>query len=422
MDCEARVWRRETRPARRYRRLAGFGARFAVLLALLWPSGALANWATIVFDPETGAVLQAEQEHALRYPASLTKIMTAYLVLEAVAEERLELSQPLTVSGAAAAQPPTRLGLRKGRTITVEQALKAMILRSANDAAVVLAEAVSRSEPAFAVAMTSKARALGMSRTVFANATGLPDPIQVTTAHDMAVLARAMVRDFPHDFPLFSQTSFAYGNKRYGTTNGWLTGYRGADGMKTGFTCAAGYNLVASAQRDGRRLMAVVLGAKNRGARASKARALMSAGFKIPAKSSPNGSVAHLSDSAPDSSNSERPSQVIPQAQCNETIIASRTLSGGTLPGWGIIFGTFADKQKALSTIKQNRAALGSLARGARPAVIPKGSNGVSRYSALLVGLKKDVTADACKRLWDNGEYCLRLSPEVLNNKAALWR
>ena len=399
--------------------------RSCLLLAVLlfWSHGARANWATIVFEFESGMILQAENDRELRYPASLTKIMTAYLVLESVKSGRLKLSDPLTISAAAASQPATHLGLKKGRTITVEEALQAMILRSANDAAVVLAEAVAGSERAFAIQMSGKARALGMPSTKFANATGLPVLNQVTSAHDMAVLARALIRNFPDYFPLFSQTSFAYRKKRYRTINGWLTGFKGADGIKTGFTCAAGYNLVASAKRDGRRLIAVIMGGTSSAARNSKASLLINRAFEMVGQS--GGTIPRMSvlGGVPGWFQKGDPPHVLPVSRCAVSKNAARgALEGGPFPGWGIIFGSYIDEAKALATIKRNRATLGKLVKSARAAVVPKAREGVSRFSALLVGLNESAATNACKRLWETGAYCLRLGPAVLNNKKALWR
>jgi D-alanyl-D-alanine carboxypeptidase len=396
-----------------------------VLRGLLLSTESLAaEWASIVFEPESGAILQAEEDRAPRYPASLTKMMTAYLVLEAVKSGKLKLTQPLKISKAAAAQPAVDLSLRAGRTITVEEALYATILRSANDAAGVLAEAVDGSEEAFAYHMTAKARTLGMRGTLFANATGLPHRSHISSAYDMALLARALLRDYPNRYPIFAQTSASYGKRRYGTINGWLTAYRGADGIKTGFTCAAGYNLVASAKRDGRRLIAVVMGGRSPGARAGKARALMDAAFKQAAK--PGGAAARLGTlgRGPAILKVGAPPHVLPGGKCasSKKVKKKALLEGGPFPGWGVVFGSYSSKSKALAAIKKRRGALGKLASGARPAVVAKARGGVVRFSALLVSLKEAASMSACRRLRDAGDYCLRLRPAVLNNTTAKWR
>src|SRR5262245_36577925 len=243
------------------------------------PASAAADYAAIVVDAESGTVIDAHAATARWYPASLTKVMTVYLAFEAIEAGTLGLDEKLPVSEDAAAQPATELGLGAGETITVNDAILAIILQSANDAAVVLAERIGGSEDQFAVLMTAKAKELGMRRTVFRNATGLPDPEQVTTARDMAVLAAALLHNYPQYYHFFSTTSFTYGGQTFGTINSILTRYEGADGIKTGFTCGSGYNLVASAQRDGRRLIGVLLGSHSSFERSIEMDRLLDVGF-----------------------------------------------------------------------------------------------------------------------------------------------
>src|SRR5215813_14940008 len=249
---------------------------------LLWAarSGVAApDYAAIVVDAESGTVLESVSATARWYPASLTKVMTVYLAFDEIAAGRMTLDEQLTVSDHAAAQPATELGLGAGQKITVKDTILAIILRSANDAAVALAERIGGSEEAFAARMTAKARELGMSRTVFRNASGLPDPQQVTTARDMAVLASALLENYPQYYHFFSTTSFIYAGQTFGTINGILSRYSGADGIKTGFTCGSGYNLVASAKRNGRRLIGVLLGGHTNFERHSEMSKLLDEGF-----------------------------------------------------------------------------------------------------------------------------------------------
>ncbi len=235
---------------------------------------------TLVFEPATGRVLAAEDPDRLWHPASLTKLMTAYLTFEAVHTGKLTWEQDLPLSTHARAQPATRIGLKAGIKLNVNQGVRGLIMRSANDFAVALAEAISGSEDAFIVHMNATAQRLGMSRTVFANPHGLPDAAQVTTARDLATLTTALVRDFPAHADVFSAPQVAIGRGVFGTHNDLLRTFAGADGMKTGFTCSSGYNVVASATRDGHRLVAVVLGALTRVARSERAAALLAAGFE----------------------------------------------------------------------------------------------------------------------------------------------
>ncbi len=250
-------------------RVRGMG-RFLILLMLVgMPLGAgrPAVAANIVVDAGTGTVLSADAPNHLWYPASLTKLMTVYIALSEIEAGRLRFEDKIKVSQHAARQNPVRFGLRSGQVITVRDAINAAIVASANDAAVALAEKIAETETAFAARMTNTAMELGMFRTFFQNASGLPADGQVTTARDLAILATAFLRDFPQHYALFNQRSVTVGKRSRGTVNSILGAYDGADGMKTGFTCASGYNMVASAERNGRRLIGIVLGSRNGGAR-----------------------------------------------------------------------------------------------------------------------------------------------------------
>lgn len=225
---------------------------------------AFAGYATIVVDAKTGAVLSEQNADQANYPASLTKMMTLYLVFDALERHQLTLKQPIAVSRHAATQAPSRLGLTAGQTITVEQAILALVTKSANDAAVAIGEELGGTESRFAEMMTRRARRLGMSSTTFRNASGLPNPSQVTTARDIATLGRALWRDFPQYYPYFSRDRFTYRGRVIANHNVLLRTYPGADGIKTGYIRASGYNLAASAVRNGRRIVAVVLGGRPR--------------------------------------------------------------------------------------------------------------------------------------------------------------
>ena len=238
-----------------------------------------ARYASIVVDAETGEVLRSRNADIRRYPASLTKMMTLYLLFEAIDEGRLSLTSKLKVSKRAAGQPPSKLGLRAGSTIEVEDAIKALVVKSANDIAVVVAEALGGTEVEFARMMTSRAQALGMSRTTFRNASGLPNRKQRSTARDMSFLARALMRDFPHRYHYFDDQRFRYSGRSHRSPNRLLGSYRGMDGIKTGYIRASGFNLVASAERDGRRVIAVVFGGKTARSRNTHMTTLLDLGF-----------------------------------------------------------------------------------------------------------------------------------------------
>ncbi len=232
-------------------------------------------YADILVDDHSGQVLHETSPDSRRHPASLTKIMTLYLLFEQLETKKLSLDSRLRVSVHASAQAPTKLGLKPNETITVEEAIKAMVTRSANDAAVVVAEAIAGSEPAFAVLMTDKAQMLGMVNTVYVNASGLPADPQITTAREQALLGRAIQERFPEYSRYFAIPCFQYHGVEISNHNALLREMQGVDGIKTGYTEASGYNLVASVRRDGRHLIGVVLGEKSNAARNARMRQLI---------------------------------------------------------------------------------------------------------------------------------------------------
>ncbi|MBP6878854.1 MAG: D-alanyl-D-alanine carboxypeptidase [Phenylobacterium sp.] len=242
------------------------------------------KYAAIVVDAKTGEVMYAKRADSPRYPASITKVMTLYLAFEALAAGRIRLDDPVVISPRAAAQAPTKLGLRPGETLTVEQAMQALAIKSANDIAVALAEKLGGSEARFAAMMTLRAEELGMQNTRFVNASGLPDSRQVSTARDIAILSRAVMRDYPQYYKLFSQQSFTFRGVTMRNHNGLLGRMPGVDGLKTGYTNASGYNIAVSAVRDNRRLITVVLGAPSTAVRNNNAEDLILTGFSVMAR------------------------------------------------------------------------------------------------------------------------------------------
>ena len=235
--------------------------------------------ASFIIDADTGKILQSDNPDATHYPASLTKMMTLYLTFEALKKNTMTLNTPIAISSHAAGQPQTNIALTPGDTIAVKDAILSIVVRSANDSAVALGEHLGGTETDFAVKMTAKARQLGMKNTVFRNASGLPEPAQHTTARDMATLGLALRRDFPQYFPFFKTESFSYNGKTYITHNHVMMRYDGVDGIKTGFIRASGFNLVTSVNRDGHRLVAVVLGGGTWKSRDDKMIALLDTTF-----------------------------------------------------------------------------------------------------------------------------------------------
>jgi D-alanyl-D-alanine carboxypeptidase len=247
-------------------------------LSLAAPTAANAE-AQLLIEAATGKVLHAENATYPWYPASVTKLMTTYTTLRSIKEGRVGMNTLLTVSRNAAAMPPTHMGFKAGTTVTLDNALKMLLVKSANDMAVVIAEGVGGSISGFADMMNANARRLGMTQSNFVNPNGLPAENHVTSARDLGILARALITEFPDYDYLWHIHSIRYGNRIMHNYNSLLDRYPGADGMKTGFICASGYNVVASATRNGRRLIAIVLGAWSGAARSQKAAQLLERGF-----------------------------------------------------------------------------------------------------------------------------------------------
>lgn len=265
--------------------MAGAGLGLAMLVAA--PAGAEA---LLLVDVDSGKVIGERNSTFPWYPASVTKLMTTYVTLKAVRDHRINLDSLMTVSPNAAAQNPFNMGFKAGTGLTVDNALKMLLVHSPNDIAVVLAEGVSGTVEKFAEEMNTEAHRLGMLQTHYVNPNGLPADEQITSARDLAILARALILEFPEYDYYWHIASIRLGKRIYRNTNRLIDAYAGADGMKTGFTCASGFNLVATATRGGKRLIAVVLGAKSSTSRAVKAAQLLESGFAV----DPLGSVTGL--------------------------------------------------------------------------------------------------------------------------------
>lgn len=272
-------------------------APLACCLALLAPAPARAA-PSLVVDAATGQVLHAEDATRPWYPASLTKLMTVYVALKAVQDRRVTMQTPLVVSNRAARMAPSKMGFPPGSEITLENALKIIMVKSANDVSVTIAEGLAGSVPAFSAQMNEAARTLGMSQSNFVNPHGLHHEDHVSSARDMALLARGLLMHFPEYEALYGIGALKLGAKIIPTHNGLLGRYPGADGMKTGFVCASGFNVVASASRNGRRLIAVVMGSPNAKARTLKAMAMFENGFSTSVFARGGGNIANLPMSA----------------------------------------------------------------------------------------------------------------------------
>ncbi|MCQ1836735.1 D-alanyl-D-alanine carboxypeptidase [Neorhizobium galegae] len=310
------------------------------------PASAGPKYAGIVVDAKTGKVLYSEDPDGLRYPASLTKMMTLYLTFEALESGRISLETQVPVSAHAASEPPSKLGVRAGGSVSVDQAIRALVTRSANDIATALGEFVGGSEDRFASLMTSKARALGMTRTTYRNANGLPNTAQMTTARDQARLGMALRQHFPQYYGYFSIRSFNFGKQTIGNHNRLVGNVRGVDGIKTGYTRAAGSNLATSAQLDGRSIVAVVLGGRSSAARDATMRKLV-ADYLPEASRGGNGNlIAQAAPAAPVAPAPSAPVRAAPAVAATQSDV--RQMAALDLPPSGPLPGArYAEQQAA---------------------------------------------------------------------------
>lgn len=384
--------------------------------------GSNSRYAAVVVDWQTGAVLHAENADEPRFPASLTKTMTLYLAFEALDEGRLSLEQRLPVSAWAQSMSPTKLGLIEGNTIKVEHAVLGLVTKSANDAAVVLAEALGGSESRFADMMTRKARALGMSSTTFRNASGLPDAGQVSTARDLAVLGAAIVRDHPKYYHYFSRRDFVYGGRKLPNHNRLMSRYEGMDGIKTGYIGASGFNLIGSAIRDGRRLTAVVMGGRSPLLRDNRMAELLDAGFekigvsrRAPAAS---GLVAQADAPPKAGRKPAAPTQTAVRDRRDDIgRVAAAALKAAPRPAapagqWSIQVGAFNTKQAGNQALVSSKKQAAKHIGGARAVVTTLKTAKGTVYRARFVGMGERDARQACAALSKAGRACTAVAPQ----------
>ena len=366
----------------------------ACLLSCALVSGAHASVSSIIIDAETGDVLSSSNADSLRYPASLTKLMTLYITFNALDKGLIKFEDKLPVSRNAANRSPSKLGLKKGETITVRDAVLALIVKSANDCATVLAEGLGYSEENFAKTMTEVAQELGMKNTTFKNASGLPNRAQKTTARDMALLGAAMYHHFPEYYKLFATKKFTYNGRTYYTHNHLLKSFEGADGMKTGFTNAAGYNIVTSAERDGHRVIAVTMGHNTIRQRDTKVASLMKKGLQKLAMSD-HIEAPNLYANA-DTHTYGEPS-LIEAATVADEAPASDV--------WAVQIGAFSNYAKArnyaISVKKQLKMA------GAEIDIEPAQKGSAVIYRSKLVGFEKNEADKTCNSLKKSNKSCI---------------
>ena len=407
---------------------------------------ATAKDAYLIVDATSGRELASDEPDSLRYPASLTKLMTLYLTFSALDSGRLSLGDALRVSTKAANAPPTKMGMTAGGTVIVRDAIMGLVTRSANDAAVLLAEALGGSEEQFARLMTQKARQLGMTSTVYYNASGLPNRKQVTTARDMAKLANALLRDFPHYYPVFSVQSYRYRGHPLENHNHMLGSYPGADGLKTGYTVASGFNLVMSAVQDNRRLIGVVMGGDSTRQRDRLMAELMDRGFAtardlhlppwtsprippsaryaaanfVPGTAIPDVLPVHQvvrTEPIP-AKRAVRPTGTVRVASNDATVPAEATPPVGS---WVIQVGSFSDTRSAQRALQQATSILSDLMRtdGAATTIDEVSMAQKTFHRARLTNLSQTDAVDGCKRLEQHKIYCAAIEVTAWNTEGA---
>lgn len=347
---------------------------------------------SIMIDAETGKVLFASNADERRAPASLAKMMTLYITFNALDKGMISMEDKLPVSRTAANRSPTKLGLKVGEKIKVKDAIMALIVRSANDCATVLAEGLGYKEDKFAQTMTQVAKELGMKNTIFKNASGLPNRAQISTARDMAVLGAAIYHHFPEYYKLFSAKKFSYNGKTYYTHNHLLKSFEGADGLKTGYTNAAGYNIVTSAHRDGNRVIAVTMGHNTIKGRDRQIAQMMNRGLKKLA----------LADNI-----------VSPNIYAQNTNEVKKIAVENT---WGVQVGAFSNYAKAHKYALSIRQQVNTPSvRNSIIDIEPTNKGSAVVYRSKLIGLKKNEADNTCNRLKKTNKSCIVIAAK--NNK-----
>lgn len=388
----------------------------ALVLLFSLSSQARANprYAAIVIDAETGAVLHAANADASRYPASLTKMMTLYLLFEAMEKGLMTLDTAMPVSVHAASMPQTNISLKAGERLKVRDAIPALIVRSANDVASVVAEALGGTETAFARMMTDKARAMKMTSTTFRNASGLPDSAQTSTARDLAILSLRLMKDFPQYYHYFSTQSFTYKGRTYNSHNRMVRNYPGVDGMKTGYIRASGFNVATSAERDERRVIGVVMGGKTAQSRDQHMASLLDRSIsratriaKISAEQAPAAAKLVVSTETVRQTVRQEPQTRAPAVlqRTSQSLPIEQSLITDEL-GWAVQIGSFRVPEQARDRASDAARRLNDVAL-AQIAVSEVEISNRKLFRARLVGLEEAQAKNACQRLSRQGMDCL---------------
>lgn len=383
-------------------------------------------YAAIVMHADSGEVLHTDAADAPRHPASLTKMMTLYMLFKELKSGKISLNTKMPVSYHASSQSPSKLGLRPGETLTVSSAIQALVTKSANDAAVVVAEYLGNTESQFGDKMTQQARAIGMSRTTFKNASGLPNPHQITSARDMATLSRTLYKDFPQFFNYFRLKSFHYKGSNHHNHNHLLGKVEGVDGFKTGFTCASGFNLAATAlrynaQNEPHRLIVVVLGGPTRIWRDRKVESLlethfeqrgigearmMNVSYQKPQPQTTSSDIDDLIHEISSEPKLQKTQWVKPKSPHHLRQAPHTGISSGTSGKWRVQVGAFGSKKDALAAATSARAVISN--GNVSATVAKKGRK--SLHLAQVHGLSQQNAKKLCNTLKSKGKDCLLLS------------
>lgn len=428
------------------------------------------RFAALTVDARTGAILYSQDADGMRYPASLTKMMTLYIVFQDLKAGKIKLSTPLRVSGRAASMAPSKLGLKPGSTITVEDAIKALVIKSANDVAATVGENLGRgNEAAFAARMTQVAHSIGMSRTTFKNASGLPNPGQVTTAKDLATLGLRLMRDFPQYYPYFRLTSFNFRGQVIRTHNRLVGNFKGTDGIKTGYIASSGYNIVTSTMQDGRRVVGVVIGAKSAGRRNAYMVAMLQRGLMKAKKGNTIAALAGSGKGAMDpmlnaketaaaeteaaqagadeqdddevtdtvklaavaeaaASEASAPKVIAAELQQSKTIegpvVTGSTAEASASSGdpltainlgktYGVQISAFDDKDAAVAALGEMRAAAAAELKGKKAYTVAVRTGGKVEYRVVIGGLTAKSAKQSCAKASRIGKTCAVILPQA---------
>lgn len=390
----------------RLRRLATVGAVLLLIISMSWPSSA--KYASIILDAETGRVYHEVNADTRNYPASLTKLMTLYMLFEQIDQGEMTLKSKMKVSARASRQPRSKMWLAPGSNISAEDAILALVVRSANDVAVVVAEHLGKTERKFAIKMTKKAKALGMNRTNFRNASGLPNRGQLSTAKDMATLAQRLMNDFPQFYKYFSRSKFTYLGKTYRGHNKFISRYAGADGLKTGYISASGYNLAASARRDSYRLIGVVFGGKSAKQRDRHLATLMDKGFVEAAVFGQPPYPARKPLMMVQSDGQLRPTKVTVKPRDKPDVDLLRA------EAWGIQIGAYSISDVAQKKANEAATVIKKIFAAAFSRIEPVSVSGKQLYRAQIMGLTEAETRRACRLMGWAPHQCLVVAPEIV--------